>query len=235
MSCRLCLADKTLMKSHVIPELLYKPMYGAKHHVLSVHPGLDYIRELKKGLREKLLCGDCERLLSKYESYFSQCWYGEKGLADSIPLGTDAVLKEGLNYSLFKLFHLSIIWRASVSSLSEFSGTSLGPHEEKLRLMLLRGEPGAESEYTISGSIILRSNQREVHKGFIAIPQRMRILGKWHYAAAYAGCFWMCSVGRSSTLAERGLRESGALQLLLFDQRLSPGINDMLARTQLRS
>lgn len=45
----------------------------------------------------------------------------------------------GLEYSPFKLFALSVLWRAGVSSLKDFEQVSLGPHEIKRTAELLRG------------------------------------------------------------------------------------------------
>jgi hypothetical protein len=50
-----------------------------------------------------------------------------------------------LNYAKFKLFQLSILWRAGVSS--SFRQVQLGPHRERLRAMLLAGEPGSSQDY----------------------------------------------------------------------------------------
>ena len=132
MTCRLCLQDRQLRRSHIIPELLYRPLYGPTHQIRSVNPDLHYIKFLRKGLRQALLCDDCERLLSKYESYFSSVWYGPQGLPSEIPSGVGLVTKSGLDYTLFKLFHLSILWRASAAKLKDFHGVALGRHEEAL-------------------------------------------------------------------------------------------------------
>ena len=40
------------------------------------------------------------------------------------------------------MFHLSLLWRMSVSKHPYFKEVSLGPHEEVLRRMLLEALPG---------------------------------------------------------------------------------------------
>jgi hypothetical protein len=40
------------------------------------------------------------------------------------------------------MFHLSLLWRMSVSKHPYFKEVSLGPHEEVLRRMLLEARPG---------------------------------------------------------------------------------------------
>jgi hypothetical protein len=41
------------------------------------------------------------------------------------------------DYKIFKLFVLSLLWRASVSNRDSFALAKLGPYEDKLRLILL--------------------------------------------------------------------------------------------------
>jgi hypothetical protein len=45
----------------------------------------------------------------------------------------------GLNYEQFKLFQLSVLWRAGVSSHQFFDKVKLGQHAEELRLLSLPG------------------------------------------------------------------------------------------------
>ena len=71
-TCRLCLKKKVLKNSHIIPEFIYSPLYDEKHrfHVLS-NMNVSGPAKLQKGIREYLLCGECEGKLSKYERYMS--------------------------------------------------------------------------------------------------------------------------------------------------------------------
>ena len=68
--CALCQKESELKRSHIIPEFLYKAMYDDKHsfHVLSSVPELPDSM-VQKGLRELLLCGDCETHISCFERY----------------------------------------------------------------------------------------------------------------------------------------------------------------------
>ena len=70
MPCALCLQDKELRNSHIYPEWIYSPLYDNKHRleILSVVP--EGRNELKqKGMRQPLLCDDCEQKLSVWEGY----------------------------------------------------------------------------------------------------------------------------------------------------------------------
>ena len=52
-----------------------------------------------------------------------------------------------VEYEPFKLFHLSVLFRASVSTLPTFADVSLGPHEERLRNLLLARRAGPEDQF----------------------------------------------------------------------------------------
>jgi hypothetical protein len=192
-TCRLCLRERRLRLSHIIPEFLYRPLYGHTHEIRSVHPNLTRVRFLKKGLREPLLCNDCEGVIGKYEAYFAGAWYGVDGLPPEIPAGVNIIVMSGLNYFQFKLLHLSILWRASVSILQEFRAVDLGPHQERIRAMILEGNAGEAGEYKLAASVLLRANSREVHGGIIAVPQRIRHADGWMYSSIYGGCIGTAS------------------------------------------
>jgi len=73
MTCALCGKNEPLLNSHIIPEFAFKPTYDPKHryHVLSTFARRPRLLE-QKGLREPLLCAECETRLSQYEHYASQ-------------------------------------------------------------------------------------------------------------------------------------------------------------------
>jgi hypothetical protein len=54
--CKLCLQEKPLQKSHIIPEFLNRTLYGRTHQMRIVHFGKQRITYLRKGLREPTLC-----------------------------------------------------------------------------------------------------------------------------------------------------------------------------------
>ncbi|MDD5222392.1 MAG: hypothetical protein PHE84_00245 [bacterium] len=184
MICKLCLQDKELCSSHIIPEFLFKPTYDEKHraHQLTIEPlNNNYIQ---KGIREELLCKSCEGKINKYETYFSQEW--PKKLPKEIP--TDLCLIENLDYEKFKLFHLSILWRASISK-KEFKNITLGPHEEIIRKMLFYNNPGPEYKYCFFAKIIVDDNNNVV-QGIIVEPMMSRLDAHHAFVFIFGGCTW---------------------------------------------
>ena len=145
MHCHLCKEDRELRDSHVIPEFLYSALYDEEHKYYVVSNVHGKSRPLRKGLRERLLCAECEIKLSRWETYAANVLYNRnRGTCRKVD-GT--IIVDGLDYAQFKLFLLSLIWRAGVSSLPVFAQTQLGPHAERLRQMLLAGDPGASDRY----------------------------------------------------------------------------------------
>jgi hypothetical protein len=186
----LCLQERPLQRSHVLPELLYRPLYGQTHRIRVVWPDVDHLHWLKKGRRERLLCEECEQRIAEYESYFAATWFGPTGLPASVPKGVD-VTPLPVDYRKFKLFHLSVIWRSSVSALPEFRDVRLGPHEERMRSMLLAGDASSDTTYPIAGLVLLRPDTTSVHSGIVSVPSRIRNGSGSVYRAAYAGCLWL--------------------------------------------
>src|SRR5436190_22008413 len=105
-ACALCLAAKSLRRSHIVPEFMHRAMYDAKHRFfgLSSVP-VKPIRLFQKGLREPLICAECEEQFSRYESYASRVFYGSDVNVASVEVG---MLLSGLDYSPLKLFLLSL-------------------------------------------------------------------------------------------------------------------------------
>jgi len=97
--CKLCLHEKELRHSHILPEFMYQNLYDqAPKRFYTLTVNLDKAEESKKkieqkGIREYLLCGDCEVQLSKFENYAAETIYA-KNLADS--------LHKNMNDSIFK-------------------------------------------------------------------------------------------------------------------------------------
>jgi hypothetical protein len=125
----------------VLPEFLYEELYDLKHRTFEVHgEDPDKPRYLQKGVREYLLCDDCEQIFSRLETYSAP-------ILREIPLlqlASDRVSFQDIkvDYSRFKLFQMSLLWRVSVSKQDFFSKVNIGNLEEKLRQFLIQDRPG---------------------------------------------------------------------------------------------
>ncbi|MDC7684374.1 hypothetical protein PQU92_13895 [Asticcacaulis sp. BYS171W] len=144
--CALCLEYKTLRDSHIIPELWYAGLYNEDGYMnevsvdVSKHP-----KRVRKGYHEYLLCQECEAIIQKYEDEAKRLRDGT-GLFSQDVADNLAVIG-GLDYSRFKLFQLSVLWRMGVSANPLFAAVSLGSDEEVLRQWVLHGNPGEVGDY----------------------------------------------------------------------------------------
>lgn len=213
--CALCQKESELKRSHIIPEFLYKAMYDDKHrfHVLSSVPELPDLM-VQKGLRELLLCGDCETHISRFERY------ARGVLSGGVPLDYKkegrVVQVAGIDYTKFKLFQLSILWRAGVSDLQLFERIDLGSHEPKLRRMLLESDPGSDFTYgcIMFGLVDDEGNRMDM----IVQPGKLHIDGHSCYRFIFGGFMWVYFVTSrrpTGSYTVGFLRSSGKLAFVI--------------------
>jgi hypothetical protein len=111
------------------------------------------LKFIQKGIREKLLCGECEQKLSEWESILKRDLVdigNKKSKFLNISQVDEKRLKvERIRYKEFKLAILSILWRMSITSDPFFASYKLGMYEEKLRKRLLDADILNETKYPI--------------------------------------------------------------------------------------
>ncbi len=219
--CRMCGGKRELRHSHIVPELCYLASYDDKHRAQRLVAGIGKQRAIQKGIREHLLCEEHEQHLGKLEREFKGYWYGNPRLPERVDADGHAVV--GFTYAAFKLFHLSILWRAGIASIAEFDSVRLGPYEGKLRDMLLSGDAGDVDCFPLFGQIILDENRRVMY-GMVTKPQVARLFGTRVYYMCYAGCEWTFLVtekaGRNlEDIVLAAPQKSGQMPLLARDYR----------------
>lgn len=188
MICKLCDKDKELKKSHIIPEFVYKQLYDEKgrFHVLSTLEQRPRPLE-QKGIREKLLCNECEQQLSIYEKYAREIILG--GESFIVRQHGNLLHLSDINYHKFKLFLLSILWRSSISSHIMFSRVNLGPHEKIIKELIKNNNPGTQLDYPC---VIFGLNSKEnIHVNLIDQPRRFRTESHMTYRFIFSGFVWV--------------------------------------------
>jgi len=135
---------------------MYKDLYGTEHKLVLV--GVDDFK--RKGVKntgffeKSILCANCDNeRLSNLERYASSTIFKLDSLNRKPQIITeDIVAHDGLrsvryhnlDYSKIKLFLLSILWRAHISSNPFFESVQLGKYAEKIRIMLMNNDAGGE-------------------------------------------------------------------------------------------
>jgi hypothetical protein len=234
--CKLCLRTRLLCDSHIIPEFCYKALYEKNRMIVMRVDGGQTARQ--KGFWEHLLCAECEQRLNKnYETPFREYWLGRPVIPKS--LSAQGLLVRGFDYATFKLFHLSVLWRASVSRLKYFRAVSLGArYEKRIREMLLARNPGTPDHFPIVGVVLVDAEDRwSVRQDLIGMPTSHRFGQSHAYALTYLGCNWIYLVtdhpsGRVKDLVSVAPQLDGTMTLAAKDFRESLSVKIFLRAVQ---
>jgi len=173
MQCALCLEDRKLCNSHIVPEFIFKRLKEEEGCFYVFRSSTNRFKSFGKTFSEKLLCSQCETLFSKWEGYAKQFF------ADEIPLSGyargDHFVLSGADYPRMKLFFMSLLWRFSVSTNPWMKGCSIGPHSERLRKHLLESDPLEPWRYgcTLTAVMVDRVHVPDL----IAPPSAVRVDG----------------------------------------------------------
>ena len=142
--CALCIEYKTLCKSHIIPNAVFRRIKQAQNSGQLIH--LDDsedapVRRSQDTWPEHLLCADCEHIIGGYESYGLELLRA-RGRSSSVENHAEGVTFRAHDYRRFKLFLTSILWRAAVSKQDVFAKVILPEQcKERARASLLAGKP----------------------------------------------------------------------------------------------
>jgi len=143
-------------------------------------------RLVQKGFREHLLCQECETQLSKYEGYTTRLIQNIDNFQKD--LSGLFVYSNNVDYRQFKLFQLSILWRAGVSRHKMFSQVKLGSkHEERIRCMLVEENPGRFLDY---GCFITMFPNAQKTDKIIWSPVELRLDGHNGYKLMTGNLMW---------------------------------------------
>lgn len=184
-TCKLCLQEKELMQSHIIPEFMYQHVYDdSPKRFYTIKVDLDdetkNVKKIEqKGIRERLLCTDCEGILSKSEHYAAKTLYAKKGATVEMIEQSRTSDKKytlhkfvGFQYKEFKNFLNSILWRLLVTDeVPTFDG--IDATKERLRVAVLNEDP---LDYDDFGCLIqvIRLNPEEMASKFIMQAELMQ-------------------------------------------------------------
>ena len=151
-TCNYCTYDKELIKAHIYPKKLYNPMKDSfqdskpADRVPYAFSKDGSAKQWQNGIYdENILCGCCDKLLG----YFDE--HGQSVLKNIREAEGDVITlkKEDFNYNTFKLFFLSILWRASISNLPFFDKIKLGHEEPLIKEMLIDNNSGNPDLYSV--------------------------------------------------------------------------------------
>jgi len=216
-----------LVDSHIIPDFMYKFLFDDKHKLILTD--MEDLKTPKSKRRTRntgdydnsILCATCDNIvIGQYETYASNIIYGEK-----IPISISPVLKNyynalgtewtecsNINYKSFKLFMLSILWRASISKREMFNDVNIGSHEDIIKSMIWNADPKNEDDYPM---ILFTTNHDEdVSKDFILQPRTEKLYGHHIVIFPITGMlyiFFVSSHKKPDMILERTLKKNNTM------------------------
>ncbi len=187
---------RPLCRSHIVPEFAYTPIKNDKSQIYAVGRT---VKKVQTGYFERMLCSDCEGLISGYEGKFKKLWM------DTIPPEfrhlaarplVDIIYVEVPNYDAFKLFHMSVFWRAAVSNGFKIESMSFGRYEREITTLIKEGNPGQLGDFPFLAVLNLDENGRPVPTVSPLAKGDGRFEGHHYYLMSYAFCDWTFIVAR---------------------------------------
>jgi hypothetical protein len=153
MVCRLCETEQRLIKAHIVPEGFFRVLRDASAvpEVYTNKPRA-HPKRAPIGVYDKsILCRPCDNLFSPWDKHAQDVLL--RDFSDKTAI-YDGPVKRGWTISRFdyqplKLFFLSLLWRASVSTHDFYRRVSTGPFEQELRKMIATAEPGAPEAFAV--------------------------------------------------------------------------------------
>lgn len=130
MKCRLCDLPRELRSSHIIPKSFYRDLKKNSGQLMLILGDEDTPNiPVNADPKEALLCAVCEDYLNiNFEKYGTRLFKSSKGVKKS----RNYIEFNGFRYTEYYLFLISILWRASISSIKEFAAIELLKEIENL-------------------------------------------------------------------------------------------------------
>ncbi|MBI3217897.1 MAG: hypothetical protein HYZ44_00125 [Bacteroidetes bacterium] len=149
------------------------------------------------GIYDKsILCKQCDtKIIGALESYAAKILFDKKDLVSTVEEDEHIInlIFKGIEYKKFKLFLISILWRASISKQRMFDEVKLGAkYEEVARKMIYEDNPGKRDEFStcIFG---LKSTENLVTQTIVA-PRRTKVDGNTSYMFYINGLFYWFNI-----------------------------------------
>lgn len=169
-----------------------------------------------------MLCNKCEGLLNKFETYVAETIYAKnyqnkaylEKENENIEKRTILYEFKSFEYSNFKLFLMSLLWRLIISS--KFNTIDIGEHKEIMRKAILNENPLKYYQYGCLIQIILYK-KGNVAGGFIINPFSTKLNGVNYIHILIDGFMYSFIITDKNTLPdvkENLLKENGKMNIL---------------------
>lgn len=154
MKCKLTGEEGEGVRAHIIPRSFYNidPEEKLPSKILTNVEG-QYARRSHVGIYDSEIVTDQgERLFSPWDDYAKELLIDRRQEQTVMMRSGEAIgfEQKEFDFERLKLFFLSVLWRASVTSQPFFYGVNLGPHEAIIRDILLRSSVNDSDGYDVT-------------------------------------------------------------------------------------
>lgn len=153
MPCKLCGANRELVKAHIVPEAFFRVGRGPGDTALimaSSDPETPPKRRPIGVYDPELVCGECENRFQGWDAYAADLFINrldEIFTPRVVDGDTIGFVANDVDYPRLKLFIISLLWRASASTQEFFGQVRLGPYEEHARAAVVSANPGMPQDF----------------------------------------------------------------------------------------
>lgn len=192
--CRLCLTEQRPIDAHIIPAGFYRALRDDSGRPLELRsniPGEPPSRAPIGAYDATILCAACDNRFSPWDQHAQDVML--RDFSESTAIGDDAGSVIGwtiptFDYKLLKLFFVSLLWKASVSTHKFFGSIDPRPFNETMRGMILAEDPGDPETFSVALGRFADPRYRAILN-----PHPQRFTGDstnfvWFYLGAFVAC-----------------------------------------------
>jgi len=132
------------------------------------------IHKTQESWSEKILCRSCEELTNEFDSYVAAFTYNPKRVKIKVEKsGTKFRTYSNVNYKKFRLFQLSLLYRAALSNNLAYQHIKLSPdHMESIRISLLSRKPFSDNILGCQMKLIWNFKRNEPFQNYLSVPRK---------------------------------------------------------------
>lgn len=247
MICKLCLEDKPLLKkSHIIPRFMFDGLFDKDHKIVEINSqNIENPKLMSDAHYDKdILCAECDNdVIGAFESYASKALFGKGNPGkDKVPTithenndGLVSLIFNNLDYTKTKLFLLSILWRAHISSNSFFEEIDLGTYAERIRQMIYHNNAGLDDE--LETCLLAFSPDCPMPVESVIAPRQMKKNGNCFYSFFINGimyCYNLSQYNKQTIFDSGAITSSHTMNIGILHGEIAEDIFDRFLGRPLR-
>jgi hypothetical protein len=200
--CRLCDQERPLVDAHIIAEGYFRRLgrFGGVNRLLKE---TDYPKKSWIGVYDQgILCAECDGVFSPWENYAQELLDSDLSHFQPVPPKGKPVAFtcQTFEYHKLKLFLISLLWRASISTHHFFEKVDIGPYETRAKALIRAKDPSDPTEF----AVVLQKFDHEVGEAiFDPVPVRMNRIRLYRfYLGGYIVHIKVSAAQHSSPLSD---------------------------------